>query len=396
MKQLVVLGATGTVGRNTLDVAARHPQRVAVLALTANRDVDTMFGLCQVHRPVLAVMRDAGAAQSLAQRLRAAGAATEVLAGADGLHRAACLPTATHVMSAIVGAAGLLPTLAAVDAGKHVLIANKEPLVMAGPLIMAAAARSGAVILPIDSEHNAIFQCLPAGYRCGAVPQGVAGLVLTASGGPFRDWTPAQLAAATPEAAVKHPNWVMGPKISVDSATMMNKGLELIEAATLYDLPADRLSVVIHPESAVHSLVSYVDGSQLAQLGSPDMRVPIAHALAWPERWASGVAPLDLVALGRMHFEAPDPQRFPCLGLARAALQAGGQAPLVLNAANEVAVQAFLDHQMGFMDMPRVIEHCLEAYPAPCANDLDAVLALDAAVRQTARAAVGRTPEMSA
>ncbi len=385
MKQLVVLGATGTVGRNTLDVAARHPDRVQVIALTADRDVDGMMTLCRQHQPRWVAMCDPDAALRLQRAAQGAGLGLEVLAGVDGLRAVAALSEATHVMSAIVGAAGLLPTLAAVAAGKHVLIANKEPLVMAGPLIMETARRSKAVILPIDSEHNAIFQCLPAGYRCGQVPQGVAGLVLTASGGPFREWSAEALAAATPEAAVKHPNWVMGPKISVDSATLMNKGLELIEAATLYGLPVAQLDVVIHPESAIHSLVSYVDGSQLAQLGSPDMRVPIAHALAWPERWTSGVAPLDLVALARMRFEAPDPARFPCLRLAREAMAAAGQMPLVLNAANEVAVQGFLDRQLGFMDMPRMIEHCLEAHASPHAADLEAIQALDREVRQTAR-----------
>ena len=385
MKQLVVLGATGTVGRNTLDVAGRHPDRVAVLALTADRDDAGLLALCEAHRPALAVMRDSAAAARLREAVRRAGLAIEVQEGTEGLCTAAALPAATHVMSAIVGAAGLLPTLSAVAAGKHVLIANKEPLVMAGPLIMETARRAGAVILPIDSEHNAIFQCLPAGYRCGDTPAGVAGLILTASGGPFRGWSTEALAAATPEVAVKHPNWVMGRKISVDSATLMNKGLELIEAATLYQLPSSQLQVVIHPESAIHSLVSYVDGSQLAQLGSPDMRVPIAHALAWPERWASGVPPLDLLALAAMHFEAPDVQRFPCLRLARSAMAAGGQVPLVLNAANEVAVQAFLDRHLGFMDMPRMIEHCLEVHPTPYAADLESIQGLDREVRQTAR-----------
>jgi 1-deoxy-D-xylulose-5-phosphate reductoisomerase len=387
MKQLVVLGATGTVGRNTLDVAARHPQRLSVLALTAARDVESMVTLCQAHRPRFAAMADAGAARELAARL--AGQGVEVLSGMQGLCALAAHPEATQVMSAIVGAVGLLPTLAAVRAGKQVLIANKEPLVMAGPLLMDAARAAGAVILPIDSEHNALFQCLPTGYRCGSPPPGVAALILTASGGPFRDWPPERLASVTPAQAVRHPNWVMGPKISVDSATMMNKGLELIEAAALYGLPSSRLSVVVHPESAIHSLVSYVDGSLIAQIGSADMRIPIAHALAWPERWDSGVAPLDLVALAQMRFEAPDLGRFPCLRLAREALEAGGSAPLTLNAANEVAVEAFLAHRLRFTAMVDVIADCLaRALPAP--SDADALIALDAEVRTRAWEAVGR------
>lgn len=378
MKRLVVLGATGTVGRNTLDVAARHPQRIEVLGLTAARDVEGMVALCEVHRPRFAAMADGQAAQALAQRL--AGQGIEVLAGVEGLSALGSHPEATQVMSAIVGAAGLLPTLAAVRAGKQVLIANKEPLVMAGALLMAAARASGATLLPIDSEHNALFQCLPTGYRCGDPLNGVASMILTASGGPFRDWSAAQLAAATPEQALRHPNWVMGPKISVDSATMMNKGLELIEAATLYGLTSAQLKVVVHPESAIHSLVVYADGSLLAQIGSADMRIPIAHALAWPDRWGSGVEPLDLVALGQMRFEAPDLERFPSLRLAREALEAGGVAPLVLNAANEVAVEAFLTHRLRFTAMVDVIAEGLARVP-PTAECLDDLLALDAEVR---------------
>jgi 1-deoxy-D-xylulose-5-phosphate reductoisomerase len=387
VKRLVVLGATGSVGRNTLDVAARHPDRLQVFALTAARDVDGMAALCEQHRPRYAAMADADAAQALSARL--AGQGIEVLAGADGLCALAAHPEATQVMSAIVGAVGLLPTLAAVRAGKQVLIANKEPLVMAGTLLMAAARESGAVLLPIDSEHNALFQCLPSGYRCGDALEGVASLILTASGGPFRDWPAERLAAVTPEQALRHPNWVMGPKISVDSATLMNKGLELIEAATLYGLPSARLGVVVHPESAIHSLVSYVDGSLIAQIGSADMRIPIAHALAWPERWTSGVAPLDLVALAQMRFEAPDPDRFPCLRLAREALEAGGTAPLVLNAANEVAVEAFLAHRLRFTAMPDLIADALSR-PAPAAPHLDDLLALDAEVRARVREALRR------
>jgi 1-deoxy-D-xylulose-5-phosphate reductoisomerase len=283
-------------------------------------------------------------------------------------------------MSAIVGAVGLVPTLAAVRAGKRVLIANKEPLVMAGRLLMAEAQAHGATLIPIDSEHNAIFQCLPSGSRCGIAPAGVRRVILTASGGPFRETPLAALDTVTPEQAVRHPNWVMGPKISVDSATMMNKGLELIEAAVLYALPEGQIDVVVHPQSTVHSLVEYVDGSTLAQLGESDMRVPIAHALAWPERWSSGVGGLDLAALGNLRFEAPDLRRFPCLGLARQALRAGGAAPNVLNAANEIAVEAFLKGQLRYTAIATVIERTLEAASRDSlsgAADLDAILAVD-------------------
>ncbi|MGH8430239.1 MAG: 1-deoxy-D-xylulose-5-phosphate reductoisomerase, partial [Solimonas sp.] len=298
-------------------------------------------------------------------------------------------PQADQVMSAIVGAAGLLPTLAAVRAGKRVLVANKEPLVMAGALLMDEARRHGATIIPIDSEHNAIFQCLPAPARCGQVPKGVQRLILTASGGPFRETPLEQLPGVTPQQAVRHPNWVMGQKISVDSATMMNKGLELIEAAVLYALPPERLDVVIHPESAIHSIVEYVDGSMLAQLGQPDMRVPIAHALAWPERWESGVAGLDLAALGRCRFEAPDERRFPCLRLARQALHQGGVLPNALNAANEVAVEAFLQLRLAYTGIPAVIEQVMDAAAGRDPDhDLDGILAMDAWARGKAAAAV--------
>lgn len=382
MQNLVVLGATGTVGRNTLDVVRRHPDKMCVLALTANRDVEGLAQLCREFRPRYAVLAD----PSVAAKFSVPG--VECWSGAEALAAVVRLPEVNQVMSAIVGAAGLLPTLAAVQAGKRALIANKEPLVMAGHLLMASAAKSGAEIVPIDSEHNAIFQCLPAGYRCGQVPQGVRKLVLTASGGPFRETPLAELHKVTPEQAVRHPNWVMGRKISVDSASMMNKGLELMEAATLYGLPDEQLDVVIHPESIIHSLVEYVDGSMLAQLGAPDMRVPIAHALAAPLRWESGVPGLDLAALAQFRFHAPDTQRFPCLRLAREALRAGGIFPNVLNAANEVAVEAFLTHQSGFMAIPRIIEDTLSAAPSaglPTGADLDGILAIDAWARGKAQ-----------
>lgn len=388
MQRLVILGATGTIGRNTLDLVRRHPQRLRALALTAHRDVDGMAALCAEFKPRYAAMADAAAAAELRRRL---GAQTEVLDGAGALSELAAHPNADQVMSAIVGAVGLLPTLSAVRAGKRVLIANKEPLVMAGSLLMQEAARSGAMLLPIDSEHNAIFQCLPPDSRCGTAPKYVRKLILTASGGPFRETPLAQLASVTPQQAVKHPNWVMGAKISVDSATMMNKGLELIEASVLYALPDAQLDVVIHPESAIHSLVEYNDGSMLAQLGQPDMRVPIAHALAWPERWASGVDGLDLAALSRLRFEVADLQRFPCLALARSALRGGGDLPNVLNAANEVAVQAFLEGRLSYPGIAQVIEKTLAAVTprSTATTDLDAILAVDSWARAHAQEAVG-------
>ncbi|NKF23202.1 1-deoxy-D-xylulose-5-phosphate reductoisomerase [Solimonas marina] len=390
VQRLTVLGATGTIGRNTLDIVRRHPQRLQALALTAHRDVDGLAELCLEFRPRYAAMADATAARLLRERL--AGSGVEVLEGARVIAELAAHPDADQVMSAIVGAVGLLPTLAAVRAGKRVLIANKEPLVMAGHLLMQAAEASAATLIPIDSEHNAIFQCLPPASRCGQAPQYVKRLVLTASGGPFRETPLDQLAGVTPQQAVKHPNWVMGAKISVDSATMMNKGLELIEASVLYDLPDAQLDVVIHPESAIHSLVEYVDGSMLAQLGQPDMRVPIAHALAWPERWESGVDGLDLASIGRFRFETADLGRFPCLGLARQALRGGGDLPNVLNAANEVAVEAFLAGRLSYPGIAQVIETTLAASAqrtAGAADNLDSVLAVDAWARARAQEAVG-------
>ncbi|MGH8447105.1 MAG: 1-deoxy-D-xylulose-5-phosphate reductoisomerase, partial [Solimonas sp.] len=320
-----------------------------------------------------------------------AGLKTEVLGGAAAIAGLAAHPDADQVMSAIVGAVGLLPTLAAVRAGKRVLLANKEPLVMAGRLLMREAEAAGAMLIPVDSEHNAIFQCLPPDSRCGRAPAHVRRLILTASGGPFRETPLDELAAVTPQQAVRHPNWVMGQKISVDSATMMNKGLELIEASVLYDLPDGQLDVVIHPESAIHSLVEYVDGSMLAQLGQADMRVPIAHALAWPERWESGVGGLDLAALGRFRFEPADLRRFPCLGLARAALRGGGDLPNVLNAANEIAVQAFLEGRLPYPGIAEVIETTLAAAArrtAAPADDLEAIVAVDGWSRAQAQEAI--------
>ena len=390
---LTILGATGSVGRSTLDVVRRHPHRVAVHALTARRDVAGLAAQCREFKPAFAVVGEEAAAQRLAGELAAAGIATKVRAGDEALAQVAGDPAADTVMSAIVGAAGLTPTLAAVRAGRRVLIANKEPLVMAGALLLAESQKSGATLIPIDSEHNAIFQCLPLGYRCGAAPAAVRALVLTASGGPFRDLPLAELADVTPEQAVRHPNWVMGPKISVDSATMMNKGLELIEAHYLFGMPAERIEVVLHPESVVHSLVEYLDGSSLAQLGNPDMRVPIAHALAYPDRWESGVPGLSLAQVARLNFRAVEAKRYPALGLARDALRAGGIFPNVLNAANEVAVEAFLGGRAGFTRIAEVIEATLAAAGGARLSAeaaLPAVLEVDAWARRTAAGVIER------
>ncbi|WP_421794005.1 1-deoxy-D-xylulose-5-phosphate reductoisomerase [Hydrocarboniphaga effusa] len=385
MRRLLILGATGSIGRSTLEVAALHAGEIEVHTLTAFRDAGGMLELCRRFAPKRVVLVEESAATLLRTALAAEHSHCEVLSGVEALNEVAGSSDTDVVMSAIVGAAGLLPTLAAVRAGKQLLIANKEPLVMAGRLLMREAAANGACILPIDSEHNAIFQCLPPAYRCGDAPKGVRKLLLTASGGPFREWSRERIDAATPQEAVKHPNWSMGQKISVDSATLMNKGLELIEASVLYQVGDDQLDVVVHPESIIHSLVEYADGSMLAQLGQPDMRVPIAHALAWPQRWESGVGGLDLAAVGRFRFETPDLNRFPCLGLARAALREGQNAPNLLNAANEVAVSAFLDGRLGFYDLSSMIEACIDAglqTHRAAADDLESILAIDAWARR--------------
>ncbi len=387
--QVTVLGATGSIGQSTLDVVARHPERYGVFALTSHSRVDALGELCLRFRPRYAVVATGEDAGRLQSRLRVAGCPTEVLHGPAALIEVAGHAEVDVVMAAIVGAAGLLPTLAAAEAGKRVLLANKEALVMSGALFMQAVVHGGATLLPIDSEHNAIFQCLPAGSRCGALPTGVERILLTASGGPFRTWTPEALRAATPEQAVRHPKWSMGRKISVDSATLMNKGLELIEACWLFGVSPAAVQVVVHPESIVHSLVQYVDGSTLAQLGNPDMRTPIALGLAWPERIPAGVAPLDLFATGSLHFEAPDEVRFPCLRLAREAMAAGGCAPAVLNAANEVAVAAFLDGQLRFTDIPVVIEQTLTELPMMAADGLPTILEADREAREQATRLLG-------
>ena len=388
MQRITILGATGSIGVSTLDVLARHPDRYSVYALSAHSRVDELAAQCIAFRPARAVVGTADAAQRLTALLRAADVATDVAYGEAALCEIASAPDVDSVMAAIVGAAGLAPTLAAARAGKKILLANKEALVMSGQLFIDAVAASGAVLLPIDSEHNAIFQSMPQfGGRMPAVRDaaaGVAKILLTASGGPFLTRDVATLDAVTPEQACKHPNWSMGRKISVDSATMMNKGLEVIEAHWLFGAPAEQIEVVIHPQSVIHSMVSYVDGSVLAQLGNPDMRTPIAHALAYPERIASGVAQLDLTTIATLQFERPDYTRFPCLALAFEALRAGGTAPALLNAANEVAVQAFLERRIGFRQIDRVIAEVVEALPHGAAASIEAVMAQDAAARAAA------------
>ena len=386
MKNIAVLGSTGSIGEATLDVAGRHPERFRVLALAARANVDALFAQCERYRPALAALADRSAAARLAQRVAAAGLSTRVQGGADALTAVATLPEADAVMAAIVGAAGLAPTLAAAAAGKQLLLANKESLVLAGALLLEAARASGATILPIDSEHNAIFQCLPAGGGRGEAPAGVARIVLTASGGPFLRTRREDFAAITPEQAVAHPNWRMGPKISVDSATLMNKGLELIEACHLFSVSCDAVRVVIHPQSIVHSLVEFDDGSVIAQMSRPDMRVPIAHALGWPSRIASGASRLDLVQIGKLSFEEPDLERFPCLGFAQAAARAGGTMPAVLNAANEVAVEAFLGRRLNFAGIAGVIESVLQQHEAGPVRSLQDALAADAWARERASA----------
>ncbi|MBF8222677.1 1-deoxy-D-xylulose-5-phosphate reductoisomerase [Halomonas sp. 328] len=389
---VTVLGATGSIGTSTLDVIARHPERYRVHALTAHRDRQGLLTLCLRHRPAVAVLGAEADAAWLRRQLAAAGLDTEVRAGEAALCEVAEAGESAVVMAAIVGAAGLLPTLAAVRAGKRVLLANKEALVMSGALFMEAVAAHGATLLPIDSEHNAIFQCLPSEHRGGLGRHGVTQLLLTASGGPFRGWSAERLAGVTPEQACAHPNWSMGRKISVDSATLMNKGLELIEACWLFDTTPQRIQVVVHPQSVIHSMAAYSDGSVLAQLGNPDMRTPIAYGLAWPERIDAGVEALDLFQVARLDFQAPDEVAFPCLRLARQAMEVGGTAPAVLNAANEVAVDAFLEGRLGFTDIPRLVAAVLEEVEVRPARALEAILAEDERARRRAEALMARFP----
>ncbi len=372
---LTILGATGTIGINTLDVVAMHPERYTVVALTGQNQVERLATQCRQFKPRYAVVTDTARAQELRHLL--ADTETEVLCGERALEEVASLPEVDTVMAAIVGAAGLKPALAAARAGKRILLANKETLVMAGRFFMQAVRRGGATLLPIDSEHNAVFQCMPEPYSGDFATHGVRRILLTASGGPFRTRPIETLATVTPDEAVAHPNWVMGRKISVDSATMMNKGLEVIEAHWLFNARADQIEVVIHPQSIVHSMVEYMDGSVLAQLSNPDMRTPIAHALAYPDRIEAGVPWLDLPRLGQLSFETPDTRRFPCLALAYRALETGGAAPTVLNAANEVAVQAFLDRRIPYPAIAQTLERCLDRLGDRPAEELDALVALD-------------------
>ena len=381
---VAILGSTGSVGEHTLDVIARHPDRFRVVALGANRNATRLAEQVVRFQVPYAALADANAAGQLERELRAAGGTTRVIAGAQALADVACLAEVDCVMAAIVGAAGLRSTLAAAHAGKRLLLANKESLVMAGPLLMRAVRESGATLLPIDSEHNAVFQCLPRDCQAGVAPPGVRRILLTASGGPFLDSDAGRLEHVTPEQACAHPNWVMGRKISVDSATLMNKGLEFIEACLLFGVHPSCVEVLIHRESIVHSLVEYVDGSVLAQLGAPDMRTPIAHALAWPERVTSGVQSLDLIKVGTLRFEAPDLRRFPALGLAQEAARQGGSRPASLNAANEVAVAAFLEGELNFAQIPAVIESVMASTSGGEIRDLDDVLAADAEARDRA------------
>ncbi|MGR9086522.1 MAG: 1-deoxy-D-xylulose-5-phosphate reductoisomerase [Gammaproteobacteria bacterium] len=383
MKGICVLGATGSIGVSTLDVVARHPDLYKVVALTANNNIDTLFHQCMQHRPEFAVVVDEGKALAFREKIQTSPVSgIQVLSGAAALEQVATLEQVDSVMAAIVGAAGLLPTLAAARAGKTVLLANKEALVMSGDIFIQAIKESGAQLLPIDSEHNAIFQCMPGGYIAGNTAKQARRILLTASGGPFRQMPIDDMIHVTPEQAVAHPNWDMGRKISVDSATMMNKGLEMIEACLLFNMNPEQIQVVIHPQSVIHSMVDYVDGTVLAQMGNPDMRIPIAHALAWPERFDSGAEPLNIFNVRRMDFEEPNLGRFPCLRLAYQASAAGGTMPAVLNAANEVAVDSFLNHRIRFTDIPAVIEQCMDSIEQAKADSLEIILDADKIARR--------------
>ncbi|RUR31511.1 1-deoxy-D-xylulose-5-phosphate reductoisomerase [Vreelandella andesensis] len=384
VQRITVLGSTGSIGTSTLDVIAQYPDRYRVYALTAHTSKEALLAQCHVHQPTVAVLHNPDDAAWLQQELITSGLSTNVLAGPEALCQVARETQVDTVMAAIVGAAGLLPALAAAESGKRVLLANKEALVMSGALFMNAVARSGATLLPIDSEHNAIYQCLPTEHRGGLRRHGVRQLLLTASGGPFRGWQAESIANVTPEQACQHPNWSMGRKISVDSATLMNKGLELIEACWLFDATPDQIQVVVHPQSVIHSMVAYEDGSVIAQLGNPDMRTPIAYGLAWPERIDSGVDTLDLFQVARLDFEAPDETLFPCLRLAREAMHKGGAAPAILNAANEVAVDAFLEGQLGFSAIADVVAKVMALTFEARADTLEQILSADQWARKQA------------
>ncbi|MEO8001840.1 MAG: 1-deoxy-D-xylulose-5-phosphate reductoisomerase [Arenimonas sp.] len=386
IKNIALLGATGSIGLSTLDVIARHPDKYRAAALSANSKVDDLLKLCAKFKPDIAVIAEPGGYSALRDGLKALGIATQAMSGSEALSEIASAPQFDTVLAAIVGAAGMRSTLAAAATGKRLLLANKEAVVVAGEILMRTARKNGAKILPIDSEHNALFQCLPLDGNHKTVRR----LLLTASGGPFRGRSRESLASITPHQACAHPNWVMGRKISVDSATLMNKGLEVIEAHHLFNISAEKIEVVVHPQSIIHSLVDYVDGSVLAQLGNPDMRTAIAYGLAWPERVDSGVAPLDLIALSRFDFEKADTDVFPCLALAFHALKLGGTTPTVLNAANEIAVEAFLNEKLSFLDIANVIEATLSSFSAEPVGDLDVLMAVDNQARIKAQEFVNK------
>lgn len=384
MKGICILGATGSIGVNTLDVVARHPDKYKVIALSANSQVDRLVEQCEKYQPEYAVMANEQAVDELTAKLKNKNCDIKVLSGNEGLEIIAGLPQVDYVMAAIVGAAGLKPTLAAARAGKRILLANKEALVMSGQLFMDEVIKNNAELLPIDSEHNAIFQCMPENYEDGLDAAGITKILLTGSGGPFRTKALSELKNVTPDEACAHPNWSMGRKISVDSATMMNKGLEIIEACWLFKTNPDNIQVVVHPQSVIHSMVQYSDGSVLAQLGQPDMRTPIAHALAWPERMTSGVEKLDFFSISNLEFEEPDYERFPCLRLAEEAIRKGGTAPAILNAANEIAVASFLANELSFIDIPYIVEQTLNNLPSRPAESLTEILDDDNAARKEA------------
>lgn len=391
MNKITILGSTGSIGKSTLDVISRHPDLYQVRALTANKNVDEIESQCKIHHPEYAVMCDINAANELQLRFERLGMETKVLSGVDGLSQVASLEDVETVVAGIVGAAGLVPTLSAVNAGKRVLLANKEALVMSGQLFIDAVKNNNATLLPVDSEHNAIFQCMPDIRNPEVIHKQINKIMLTASGGPFRSSSLEELAQVTPEQAIAHPNWDMGKKISVDSATMMNKGLELIEAVWLFDVSADDIEVVVHPQSIIHSMVSYVDGSVLAQLGNPDMRTPIAHALAWPDRIESGVEPLDIFDVAKLEFEKPDLHRFPCLRLCYEAIHRGGTATIILNAANEVAVDAFLNESISFTAIADVIEKTLsESTVSDEVDTLDKIIEADSRAREISHKIISR------
>jgi len=388
VQTVTLLGSTGSIGESTLSVLSQHPDKYQVYALTANRSVEKLFEQCTKFEPEIAVLLDENAAEQLSTKLGNAGLTTKVMTGTSALEFVASSEKVDYVVAAIVGAAGLLPTLAAARAGKHILLANKEALVMSGGLFMQEVVANNATLLPVDSEHNAIWQCLPVGDKqhYNFNNKGIRRLILTASGGPFRDFSIEELASVTPSQAVAHPNWSMGQKISVDSATMMNKGLEVIEAHWLFGLDSNQIDVLLHRQSIIHSMVDYDDGSVLAQMGNPDMRTPIANALAWPKRISSGVEPLDLVQIGRLDFQAASFEQFPCLKLAYQALDAGGTSTAILNAANEVAVEAFLNEKIKYTDIARTIEYVLGAASPHSGANLDEVLADDQQARELATA----------